>query len=159
MSKTMYIEYHGEGFWAYDVAVGVFLKHLIDQACLHNQSNWLGDCVELWRLNAVVSDFGMHLNHDWSDTERKTVQVLIGEACQELKKINMVSADEAASWRLHAGQGVCLRGEAQVSTAPAIELGKAVSLLLEGSLPAAPPGYWWFYGASQDITTIKKKEG
>ena len=32
MSKTQHVEYRGRTFWAYDVALGVFLKYLIDAA-------------------------------------------------------------------------------------------------------------------------------
>lgn len=32
MTATQFIEYERDGFWAYDVVLGVFLKHLIDAA-------------------------------------------------------------------------------------------------------------------------------
>src|SRR5262249_22499838 len=32
MSKTHYIQYRGDGFWGYDVAQGILLKHLADLA-------------------------------------------------------------------------------------------------------------------------------
>jgi hypothetical protein len=60
-------------------------------------------------------------------------------------------------WKILDGGGVFLRGEAQFSTAPCIESGRAVSLLLEGTLPTAPTGSWWFYGVPDGVTTIKKK--
>lgn len=58
MSKTMFIEYRGDGFWAYDVAVGVFLKHLIDRAVLYNErqpSPWLGEDIKHWQMNIINS--------------------------------------------------------------------------------------------------------
>jgi hypothetical protein len=30
VSKTQYAEYGDRGFWTYNVALGIFLKHLID---------------------------------------------------------------------------------------------------------------------------------
>lgn len=155
MSKTMFIDYRGEGFWAYDVAVGVFLKHLIDRACLRLPCAWLSDCTERWRVNAVVSDFGMHLDPEWTDSQRQLVRVLIEEACQELLKVEAFSADEAALWKVYNGEGIFARGEAQILASPSIELGRAVSLLLEGALPAAPTGRWWFYGAVDGVTTVR----
>jgi hypothetical protein len=157
MSKTMFIDYRGEGFWAYDVAVGVLLKHLLDRACLRQPSAWLSDCIERWRVNAVISDLGVHLDSEWTDTQRQVVRALIEEACQELQKFEAFSADEAASWKIHYGEGIFSRGQAQIPTAPSIELGRAVSLLLEGALPPAPSGTWWFYGVPDGVTTIQKK--
>ena len=38
MSQTQYVKYANRGFWAYDVALGVFLKHLIDAAETSDQA-------------------------------------------------------------------------------------------------------------------------
>jgi hypothetical protein len=32
MSKSLFVEYRGQGFWAFDVVASVFLKHLVDVA-------------------------------------------------------------------------------------------------------------------------------
>jgi len=157
MSRTLFIDYKGEGFWAYDVAMGLFLKHLIDRACLRQPSAWLSGCIECWRVNAVVCDFGMHLDPKWTDTQREIIQTLIEEACQELQKFRAFSADEAASWKIHDGEGIFARGAAQIPTAPSIELGHGVGLLLDGALPATPSGTWWFYGLPNGVTTIQEK--
>src|SRR5215469_2062300 len=100
MSKTSFIEYRGEGFWAYDVAVGVLLKHLIDRACLRQPCSWLSDCIEHWRVEAIVSDYAMSLDPEWTDSQRRVVKTLIEEACQELQKSEAFSAREAASWKI-----------------------------------------------------------
>jgi hypothetical protein len=159
MSQTLFIKYGDAGFWAYDVAVGVFLKYLIDRAGQHIErqpSAWLNDCVKQWRVNAVMSEYGLHLDPTWTDDQRQTVSALIDDACQELQKAKQISADEAASWKILDGEGIHSRGAPWIPTAPAVELGRAIGLLLEGALPKAPSGSWWFYGTEGGVSMIKK---
>jgi hypothetical protein len=47
MTATQYVEYANRGFWAYDVALGVFLKHLIDAAETSGQAQMA------WLLTAI----------------------------------------------------------------------------------------------------------
>jgi hypothetical protein len=161
MSQTLYVEFEGDGFWAYDVGVGVFLKYLIDVARAEEEqqsSKWLDDCIKHWRVNAVVSDFGLWLDPEWTDDQRRIIRSLIDTACLELENSDSISAEEAASWQILDGCGVYSRGAETIATAPAIELGRAISLLLEGKLPKAPFGYWWLYGVEGGVSTIKKRE-
>jgi len=160
MSKTLFIKYGGDGFWAYDVAVGVFLKHLLDQACqqvVRQPLTWLIDSIERWRVDTVVSDLGLYLDPGWTHDQRRVVRTLIDQACEELEKSKAISAEEAASWKILDGRGVFSRGAAQILTAPAVELGRAIGLLLEGALPEAPLGSWWFYGGENGVSTIRKR--
>lgn len=159
MSQTLFVEYGDDGFWAYDVAAGIFLKHLIDCATQHIERQpcpWLSDCVEKWRVNAVMSEYGLHLDPAWTDDQRRTVRTLIDESCQVLQKSKSISPGTAASWKILDGRGVGLRSAGPVPTAPVVELGRAIGLLLEGALPKAPPGTWWFYGVEGGRSTLKK---
>ena len=63
MSATQYVEYADRGFWAYDVALGVFLKHLIDAAETSDQAKtaWLSAAVSSWRVGAWNGDYGLTL--------------------------------------------------------------------------------------------------
>src|SRR5258708_1818047 len=84
MSKTLFVEYRDAGFWAYDVAVGIFLKHVIDAArkCAEGEdAAWLRDCIDQWRVNAITSDLGLHLDEGWSNDQVGTIICLIEEAC------------------------------------------------------------------------------
>ena len=47
MTATKGIKFEGRFFWAYDVAAGVFLKYLIDEAEASEQAGeqWLSDAV------------------------------------------------------------------------------------------------------------------
>jgi hypothetical protein len=107
---------------------------------------------------AGISDYGWRLDPEWTVAQRQVVRALIEEACEELQKAEAFPAEEAVSWKILDGQGVFSRGMAHIPTAPSIELGRAVCLLLEGALPAAPAGTWWFYGVPDGLTTIRKRK-
>lgn len=156
MSSTLFVEYRSNGFWAYDVAVGILLKHVIDHAeKLAAQENdaWLHDCVEHWRVNAVISDFGLHLDEDWSGSQIQIVWQLFDDACNDLLKRGSIPAEEMLAWKVLDGDGVFPRGASQFPTAPVVELGRSIQSLLEGTLPEAPDGRHWFFGieAGRDV--------
>ena len=158
MSKTQVVEYRGVGFWAYDVAGGIFLKHLIDCAHRHvgqEGTKWLSDCVDQWRINAVLSDFGLHLDEKWSQSQLDVVLSLIDKACGTLEERETISAQEMKAWSILDGEGVFARGTAHFPTAPVVELGRAIQFLLRGTLPAPPEGTWWFYGVETGRTTLE----
>jgi hypothetical protein len=159
MSKTLFIEYGGDGFWAYDVAIGIFLKHLIDCARSGNYEGkgWLPECVECWRVNAVLTDCGIRLNEDWTQEQLQTIHRIIDCACRTLAASQSISAMEMESWDIVDGQGINARGNAQFPTEPVVELGQAVQALLRGTLPRPPDGEWWFYGGQGGRSTIAKK--
>jgi hypothetical protein len=60
MSKTKFVEYAIHGFWAYDVALHIFLKHLIDaaEACDEASTPWLSNAISSWRM-ACMPDYGL----------------------------------------------------------------------------------------------------
>src|SRR2546430_13583559 len=149
MSQTQLIKYGEQGFWGYDVAVGVFLKHLIDHATKQIEqpnSSWLRQCLADWRASAVISDYTLSLDADWTADQRQIIQFLIQEACATLETVETISAEEAASWKILGDHGVFARGATQIRTAPVAEMGRAIGLLLDGTLPKTPQGTWWFYG-------------
>lgn len=160
MSKSQYVEYADDGFWAYDVAIGVFLKHLIDVAerrTIEPENSWLSPCIEQWRINIIVSDYGLYLDETWSDTQRQTICELIDDACTQLRKRPSIPSDEMLGWDVLDGQGVDSRGAIQFPAAPVLELAQAVQALLCGTFPSAPEGHLWFYGTESGRTAIKKQ--
>jgi hypothetical protein len=160
MSRTTFIEYRGDGIWAYDVAVGIFLKHLIDCASKFSgeaDAAWLAECSDRWRVNAVVSDFGLNLDEGWSQDQLQVVLRLAEEACGVLQERAFISADEMGAWNILEGKGVFARGAAEFPTEPVVELGRAIQALLVGSLPAAPEGTWWLYGTETGRSTLRKR--
>ena len=161
MSKTLYVGFRGRGFWAFDVVSGVFLKHLIDVAEVRAAGRpepWLAEAVGQWRVNSVVSDFGLFLDDDWIAEQVEVVRQLAIEACDRLSARREISAEEMTSWPLLDGKGVFPRGLPGVTTASAVRLGRAVVGLLDGSLPAAPRGTSWFFGTEEDPETLEVRD-
>jgi hypothetical protein len=159
MSKTLYVEFRGHGFWAFDVVSGIFLKHLVDVTlpCPESQcESWLAEAVESWRATAVISDLGLLLDASWSAEQIRMVTNLANAACDLLSKRREISAEEMLSWQLLDGEGVFPRGLQSVAGESVVRLGRAIIQLLDGSLPEAPPGTWWFFGTEDEPRTIPR---
>ncbi|MCE9528477.1 MAG: hypothetical protein K8R36_20735 [Planctomycetales bacterium] len=99
MSKTLAVTFGDEFFWAYDVALGVFLKHLIDAAephAVHFHREWLPEAISDWRLAAVVGDcFGLTIEESWSPVQREFFITLEEDTCCGLARRDSIRADEA----------------------------------------------------------------
>jgi hypothetical protein len=161
MTATQFVEYNGDGFWAYDVALGVFLKHLIDaaEASPDASAPWLSEAVYGWQTAACISDFGLTLGRDWSSAELESFVSLAHGACAALAARDAIPAAEIASWPLLNELRIDPRGATEVATAPVVELGRAVIALVSGRLDAPPDGKAWFYGAPTGRDTIGHRRG
>ncbi len=157
MSQTQAVSYAKRGFWAYDVGVGVFLKYLIDAAEANGEANtpWLSEAVSSWRIWAVVSDFGLTLDGNWSAEQRKTLIALAEKACAALATRKSIPAEEIISWPFVDDLRIHPRGAKEVTTAPVIELGRAIIALLCGELPEAPKGGAWMFGTPSGRSTLR----
>ena len=161
MSKSLFVEFRGQGFWTFDVVSGIFLKHLIDAAgssMADQRESWLTEAVDHWRFNAVCGDCGLFLDDNWSPEQLQLVRTLAIAACEVLAKRREISAEEMSSWSLHDGEGVFPRGYASITTESAIRLGRAIIQLLDGSLPEAPRGTWWFFGTEDAPPTVAQRQ-
>src|SRR5438067_9081101 len=100
MTATKGIHFEGRFFWAYDVAAGVFLKHLIDEAeaSEHADEPWLSKAVSSWRLQAAITEFGLTLEEEWSSAQRAIFIELAEAVCQKLEQRESIPAKESASW-------------------------------------------------------------
>jgi hypothetical protein len=156
MSRNLYVRYRDAGFWAYDVAVGILLKHLIDVAEERSDINesWIQTCVETWRINILVNEYGLYLDEDWSEIQIEIVIEMLYEACDRLENRESISAREMERWDVIEG-GVEHRGASHFPTAPILKMGQAIEQLLTSSLPRAPKGTWWYYGV-EGIDTMSK---
>ena len=156
MSKTQFVDYGTQGFWAYDVALGVFLKHLIDaaEASDHARTPWLSSAISSWRRVACVSDYGLTLDADWSAEQRQAFIALAEDSCSSLAKRDSIPAEEIAAWPLLDDLRIFPRGATEVATAPVVELGRAIIALVSGNLPEAPHGTAWLYGTPEGRRTI-----
>jgi hypothetical protein len=148
VSKTQFVSYSKNGFWAYDVALAIFLKHLIDAAEASDlaESPWLSDAIPWWRTVACISDYGLTLGEGWSEAQHKTFIALAEDACQRLSNREAIPAKEIVAWPLLDDQRIFPRGATEVATRPIIELGRAVIALVSGTLPEPPTGTAWLYG-------------
>jgi hypothetical protein len=161
MTATKGIDFEGRFFWAFDVAAGVFLKYLIDQAESgeHADEPWLSEAVSRWRVQAAITEFGLTLEEQWSSVQRQIFIKLAEGACEQLATRESIPAEEVAGWPLvndlHIGTG----GAKEVLTAPVIELGHAIIALVSGKLPRPPKGEAWFYGLPTGPSTIPMSGG
>jgi len=161
VTATKRIKFEGRFFWAYDVAAGVFLKHLIDEAEASEQASepWLSEAVSDWRAQAAIAEFGLTLNEQWSSAQRQTFITLAERACKKLATRQSIPAQEIASWPLVNELRIFPRSATEVLTAPIIELGHAIIELVSGRLPRPPKGEAWFYGTPTGRSTIRMSGG
>jgi hypothetical protein len=161
MTATKGIGFEGRFFWAYDVAAGVFLKHLIDEAeaSEHADEPWLSKAVSSWRVQAAITEFGLTLEEGWSSAHRQIFIKLAEGACKKLATRESIPADEVANWPLVDELRIFPRTAKEVLTAPVIELGHAIIALVSGSLPRPPKGEAWFYGTPTGRSTIRMSGG
>jgi hypothetical protein len=157
LSKTQSVTYADRGFWAYDVAVGVFVKHLIDAALTSGEANtkWLSEAVSSWRVWAAIPDFGFTLDENWSAEQQKTFIALAEEACATLASRDSIPAEEIVSWPFVDDLRMHPRGAEEVHTAPVVELGRAIIALVRDELPDPPKGEAWIFGLPTGRSTIQ----
>jgi hypothetical protein len=157
MSATKGIEFGGRFFWAYDVAAGIFLKHLTDEARASREANapWLVDAVSDWQVQAAVTEFGLTLEENWSASQRLTFIELAERVCQTLATRESIPAEEIAAWPLVNDLHIFPRTKGEVLTAPVIELGHAIIAIVHGNLPRSPRNKAWFYGTPSGRSTIR----
>jgi hypothetical protein len=157
MTATKGIKFGNRFFWAYDVAAGVFIKHLVDEAEASGQADlpWLSDALSHWRVQAAITEFGLTLDENWSSGERQTFIELAERACKKLATRESIPAEEVVSWPLVDDLRIFPRGAKEVFTAPVIELGRAIIVLVSGDLPQSPRGEAWFYGTPTGRSTIR----
>jgi hypothetical protein len=86
MTRTQFVESRRDCFWAYDVVLGIFLKHLIDaaEASAEADEPWLSKEVSWWPVVACVSTYGLTLDERWSEAHRQTFIGLAERACEKL---------------------------------------------------------------------------
>ena len=161
MTATKGIKFEGRFFWAYDVAAGVFLKYLIDEAEASEQAGeqWLSDAVSHWRVQATIAECGLTLEEHCSSVQRQIVIKLAEAACKKLATRESIPAEEISSWPLTDELRIFPRSATEVLTAPIIELGHAIIALVSGNLPRPSKGEAWFYGTPTGRSTIRMDGG
>jgi hypothetical protein len=166
MSRTKPVTCKDTSFWVYDVALGILFKFLMNRAnqCADQEhAAWLSNCIQQWTGNAICPDMEFNFDRQLFDSQLSAEQLqvilrLIDESCLELAKRESISSQEEKAWEkawnIPGGMGMYSRGYSEFPTAPVVELGRAIQELLCGTLPPAPVGTWWFYGAETGRQTI-----
>jgi hypothetical protein len=157
VSQTQFVEYRQNGFWAYDVALSVFLKHLIEAAeeqCLTHEEEWLAEAMGWWRVVACENSYGLAVSEDWSASQIAAFVRLAREACARIRRHESFLATEMQAWPILNGGGIFARGANEVLSGPIVELAEAIVALIEGQLPTAPTGKSWLYGTPEGRCTI-----
>jgi hypothetical protein len=161
LSKSSFVDYQGNGgFWAYDVALGIFLKHLIDAAEEHAAASgegWLREEAADWRrIAGLVETIGLDLDCDrtWTMAQRDVFVNVVKKACANLAQRNQIPAAEIETRPIFEDLRLSTRGEAVVATAPIVELGRAIVSLIQGTLDDPPTNTLWYYGWPEGRLTM-----
>ena len=157
MSKTLYVDFRNNGFWAFDVVSSVFLKYLIDAANEHlaqGGDEWLTDAISHWRFNAECSDCGLYLDSDWTSAQTETVIALCRTAVQKIRDTGDISESVVASWLTQDKLDISTRGVDPVPCESVARFGNAIADLLNNTLPDPPDGHWWFFTHDDELKTI-----
>jgi hypothetical protein len=157
VSKTAYVEFADQGFWAFDVSLSIMLAETVwvgDGLPKDQRPEWLPDALDKLRVLAVVSDLGFVVELSWPLDGVRLLKSLLMEVSRRLTVRGMLSADEVATWDVLDGDTIGLRNAEVVDLAPVVELTQATIQLLEGTLPQAPSGTCWMYGFEGGRHTI-----
>jgi hypothetical protein len=158
MSRTASIDHAGRNVWAYDVALGILLKHMIDAASRHDGTHrdWLSGQVDAWRLIAGIGggNYGLSVDRRWSQEQIDLFLDIVRQACRTLSERDEIPSSEIESWPILDDLRLHTRGAEVVETAPIIELGQTILALVDGTLPPAPPSTWWYVGLPGGRRTI-----
>lgn len=159
MSKLVSVEFVGNGFWAYDVSLSILLAEMIGVAEETSElPRWLVGVLGKLRVHAVVPDLLLDLDFGLDEAQLDAFLTLLNDAKGRLLRRKIVTAGEAAEWRVLEDHKVLWRGADKVATAPIAELGEAMIQLIRGTIQVAPSGTWWCFGVEDGPRTIPMRE-
>jgi hypothetical protein len=143
--------------WVYDAALSVLLAQTIravEQMPPGRRPAWWANCIHDLRVHSIISDFFFDVALGLDAEQREEFARLLLDAAEHLWQRRVLTAQEAANWRVLDNETVIFRGDQPQDTEPIAELGRALAELLRGTLPEPPPGTLWFYGAPGGRSTI-----
>lgn len=149
MSSTTPGAYQGFEFWVHDVSLSILLAEMInvvEETPPHDRSEWLAGLLPELRVHAVVGDY--HLPVDgWAAGREDEFVDLVAAACRRLAARRVITAEDAAQWRILDDSTVLWRGADEVSVQPIVGFGEALIRIVRGTYPPAPSGQQWHFGS------------
>ncbi|REH53802.1 hypothetical protein BCF44_10223 [Kutzneria buriramensis] len=144
----MPVDYGDDLYWVYDVSLSVLFAEMAAEP-----SEWEPEL----RRNAVVGANSAVPLDEWTDGRETAFIALIHAACARLATKEVITAAEAAEWRVLDDATVIWRGGNAVSTKRIVTLGEALIRIIEGEYPPAPAGHLWYLGNDDPAATIRLK--
>lgn len=161
MSKTTFVSYQDQWFWAYDVSLDILLKFVIEVGEAYqglSGDNWLVKTLNKLRVIIRVNDYGLDVDGICPPEEIGHFVKILNEAMDLISRTESLSENEIRSWEILPDCHISTRGQEIVRTKPIIELGQAIVDMINHSLPDAPTGTRWLHGAPGGIITVKMQE-
>lgn len=161
MSKTLYVDFRDVGFWAFDVVAATYIKFLVDAAetrMTSDADSWLADVIQQWRVNAAISDFGFHLNDEWTDSQITTIVEIFNKTNDTIAAIGDIPARTVDAEPIVDDLHIFLRNIDPIAHKPVVRFGKGLIDLLSDSLPEPPKGHWWYYNLADELGTIEMRD-
>jgi hypothetical protein len=162
MSSLKPVRFRDREIWVYDASFSVLFAQVIravEEMPPARRPAWWADIVEDMRRHAAITDQALDLDLGLDDSQREELAQLIDDASAALLRRRTFTTDEAAAWKVLDDISVIFRGIEPVDLEPAAAVGAALTALIRGTLPPAPPGTWWFYGPPNGRTTIPMASG
>lgn len=160
VSRTKSVGFGGREIWVYDASLSLVLAEVIRDVEAMPQEDrpaWWPAIEEDLRIQAVVSDFYLDLELGLDAVQREELARLFDAAADRVSARGVFTAGEASAWVVLSDLTVIFRGDGPEDTAPAAELARALAAMIRGTLPAAPPRTWWYYGPPGGRTTIEMR--
>jgi hypothetical protein len=120
------------------------------------RSAWLADLEHELRVHAIVGDLAIPLD-EWCDGHEEQFLALVAEAGRRLAGRGPITAQQAAAWIVLDGTPILWRGRDLVDTDPIVAFADALTAIIRGTYPQAPPGEWWFFGFPGEVQTIQMR--
>jgi hypothetical protein len=162
MTSLKPVRFRDRKMWVYDASFSVLVAQVIravEEMPAARRPVWWPNLVRDLRVQAAITDVELDLDLGLDDAQREEVAELIDDASAALLRRGTFTADEAAAWKVLDDISVIFRGTEPVDLAPAADVGAALTALIRGTLPPAPPGTWWFSGPPKGRTTIPMASG
>ncbi|HEX7302278.1 hypothetical protein [Lentzea sp.] len=136
MSRTTTVSVGDRGFWVLDDAFAVWLTYLVDETGRVAPDPWLTGLAEDWRGVLECPDLGEVLPELPVDRARLLLEVATGA------RLRAAEAGDVP-WDFTR------TGKDHVEVGRVLEVADGFVALLDGTMPADPPGGAWFLGTGE----------